>query len=243
MNSPRIIQIGTIVIFAGTNNMLNKCVPSNEFLQSLFASVSDTNVIIVTVPYCKGKYFYNKPAYGFNCKIFNIINQLNGQSVYYVDINNLLFAVGKESSTTHLPIAAKRLLLSHIFEIIQGSSAQDFKNIFVNFQNLISITTNVSHANINKLNHVSNNFFSRNAVTNQFGNSIIGDGNVDLRDDSNLKFFESGGVRYTHIAGSGCLFLCTNFRSIRNKTLEFTLLLERENPKSGVFDRARAPTG
>lgn len=137
-----------VIIWAGMNDALRKSQISNEKLQEITALQDQTNVIIVTLPYCKDQPILNKFIYNINKQIHDaIISKQSGIS--YIDVNSL-FSSSPVRSGVHLSNNKKRVIINYVMNIIineQFLPSVITENSFVNTNNLISITPTSSVVN------------------------------------------------------------------------------------------------
>lgn len=126
----------TVIISAGSNDALRGAVPAANCFYDILSSLSHTNVIFVSVPYCRNRYSFNNYAYEINSLAFNVIHNYNLNFVQYIDTYTIL---QKPLRQLHFSRSNKENVYSCITKIIDKFSLNSI-NEFVNFKNLTYVT-------------------------------------------------------------------------------------------------------
>lgn len=131
-----------VIIWAGINDALGKTHISNGKLQEVASLAEKTNVVVVSVPFCKNKPDLNKFIYKINKQIYDSLISSKQSNSFYVDVNSLFTHTPVEEGI-HLSNNKKRVIFNHVMNIINNNNKQLSSYLteepFVNTANLISI--------------------------------------------------------------------------------------------------------
>lgn len=111
-----------VIIFAGTNNALNRKLINLEKIQETLKYLQNTNVILVAIPYLINNVKFNKYAYKNNRLLYNQSRASENNNVCFVDSNLLLHNYHFTQHGLHLNNGGKRVLFNSVMKKFREKS-------------------------------------------------------------------------------------------------------------------------
>lgn len=165
-------QFDYVIIFGGTADALRGHGPNFVLLDGCLSALSNTNVVLLGVPYCKTRKSLNNAIFELNCTLFK--NTRKYDHVKYLDTNANFLNNSVNNVSPYIKYFAKKSICKEI-------SQQYINNPFINNSNLIAIPMVSSAMAISSKNSCSMQ------VPNMHENSII-----SVSDDLDLSEASSG---------------------------------------------------
>lgn len=137
-----------VLLCAGTNNALRSLAIEKNQICKLFNSLSHTNFVVFSVPYCFNKMTYNELVYKFNCDLYGIVSLSN--NFIFIDVNQLHI----NNFGIHLSKTNKSKIIRHVLEKYIANTDYIYeppytdKSCYVNFENIIQIKTDSQSHNV-----------------------------------------------------------------------------------------------
>ncbi|KAF2888923.1 hypothetical protein ILUMI_17250 [Ignelater luminosus] len=137
-----------LIILAGSNNALDGKTVTTDNLSTI-SNIENTNVIIIAVPYWKGRPVLNEFIYKINLQIYNEL-VVGKQNFSLFDINTIMNKTDFTYHGRHLNSKGKKKLSFRLSQLItQTERSISNKMQWINYSNLITISENVTSINSN----------------------------------------------------------------------------------------------
>ncbi|KAF2897377.1 hypothetical protein ILUMI_08798 [Ignelater luminosus] len=137
-----------LIILAGSNNALDGKTVTTDNLSTI-SNIENTNVIIIAVPYWKGRSVLNEFTYNINLQIYNEL-VVGKQNFSLFDINTIMNKTDFTFHGRHLNSKGKKKLSFRLSQLItQTERSISNKMQWINYSNLITISENVTSINSN----------------------------------------------------------------------------------------------